>query len=136
MDARPSQCDAIVGGGVHLQLPSGNAGIGKRPHWNERLRPSWKIGESLLPITIRSVCPLMIIGLQCHAGNNVFRTGFDKDWFKYIPFCSDLTALEHFQILRHGHPGVLSESIEFCAAIKALLSEAIRLSEGRYGEVR
>jgi FAD-dependent halogenase len=73
---------------------------------------------------------------------NIFCAAFDKGWFWYIPLSPTLTSVgavigqEHSQILQKGYAAALSELVGCCGPVKELLSEATRITDGPYGEVR
>jgi halogenation protein CepH len=73
---------------------------------------------------------------------NIFCVAFEKGWFWYIPLSDRLTSVgaviscEHAETLRRPHDVVLQELIGECGPVRQLLSEATRVTDGPYGEVR
>ncbi len=76
-----------------------------------------------------------------HKGD-ILVVAFDKGWFWYIPLSDTLTSVgavfsSHLAYkLKNGHEETLQEFIDECPMIKEYLSEAERVTEGIYGEVR
>lgn len=76
-----------------------------------------------------------------HKGD-ILVVAFDKGWFWYIPLSDTLTSVgavvsHHLGYkLKNGHAETLQEFIDDCPMIKEYLSEAERVTDGIYGEVR
>ncbi|MCB0122906.1 MAG: tryptophan 7-halogenase, partial [Caldilineaceae bacterium] len=76
-----------------------------------------------------------------HKGD-ILVVAFDKGWFWYIPLSDTLTSVgavfsSHLAYkLKGSHEATLQEFIDECPMIKEYLSEAERVTEGIYGEVR
>jgi FAD-dependent halogenase len=73
---------------------------------------------------------------------NIFCVAFEHGWFWYIPLTEKLTSVgavisKRFasQLMR-GYGTVMNELIAACPPIQELLSNAWRVSEGPYGELR
>lgn len=73
---------------------------------------------------------------------NIFCAAFDKGWFWYIPLSAELTSVgavigqEHASLLRQDHAAVLGDLVGDCAPIRDLLTDARRVTDGPYGQVR
>jgi halogenation protein CepH len=80
--------------------------------------------------------------LPAPSSGNIFCVAFDKGWFWYIPLSPTLTSVgavvaqEYAHILQQRREAALSELILSCDPVRSLLSEATRVTEGPYGEVR
>ena len=73
---------------------------------------------------------------------NIFCAAFERGWCWYIPLSDTLTSVgavigqEHAHILRDGASGALDALIAECEPIRVLLTNAGRITNGPYGEVR
>lgn len=73
---------------------------------------------------------------------NIFCAAFEDGWFWYIPLRKELTSVgvvidkTRAAELTNDLPGSLARYIDKCGAIKDLLKNARRVTEGIYGEVR
>jgi FAD-dependent halogenase len=73
---------------------------------------------------------------------NIFCAAFEHGWFWYIPLSETLTSVgvvigkERAPILTNGHESAMNELISACAPVRELLSEAERVTEGPYGQLR
>jgi halogenation protein CepH len=73
---------------------------------------------------------------------NIFCAAFDRGWFWYIPLSPTLTSVgavigeEYSDILQQGPAAALADLIAGCGSIRDMLSNATRVPEGPYGEVR
>ena len=76
-----------------------------------------------------------------HQGN-IFCAAFDNGWFWFIPLTPTLTSVgavigkEHASLLRQGYEPAMNHFITACPPIQKLLSTAVRVTDGPYGELR
>jgi halogenation protein CepH len=73
---------------------------------------------------------------------NILCAAFDEGWIWYIPLSDTLTSVgavisrEHAEKLRGDQERSLLGFIDRCAIVKDFLSDATRVTEGTYGEIR
>src|SRR5688572_10812581 len=73
---------------------------------------------------------------------NIFCAAFEHGWFWYIPLSETLTSVgavigrEHVSRLHGDHAALLGELVDACPAIRDLLANARRVTDGPYGQVR
>lgn len=73
---------------------------------------------------------------------NILSAAFDNGWFWYIPLSDTLTSVgvvlarQYAEKLKDGYEAALMHFIDKCAIIKEYLSNATRVTEGQYGELR
>jgi halogenation protein CepH len=73
---------------------------------------------------------------------NIFCSAFKDGWFWYIPLSPTLTSVgavvskECAHLLKRDHEEVLMNFIASCPEISKLLTNAKRVTEGQYGQVR
>ncbi|HLG59856.1 MAG TPA: tryptophan 7-halogenase [Vicinamibacterales bacterium] len=73
---------------------------------------------------------------------NIFCAAFEKGWIWYIPLSSELTSVgvvigqEHAGVLHKDKQVAFAELLDQCEPIRELLTDAQRVTEGPYGEVR
>jgi halogenation protein CepH len=76
------------------------------------------------------------------SSGNIFCCAFDKGWFWYIPLSPTLTSVgavigkEHVGLIGEGREAAYLQLIKECAPISDLLTNATRVTEGTYGQVR
>jgi len=80
--------------------------------------------------------------LPAPTSGNILCAAFDEGWFWYIPLSDTLTSVgavisrEHADRLRGDSEAALLGLIDRCEIIKEHLSDATRVTEGVYGEIR
>lgn len=73
---------------------------------------------------------------------NIFCAAFNEGWFWYIPLSDTLTSVgavvskEYADRLKVGHEEAMQQFIASCPEISRLLSNAHRVTEGQYGQLR
>lgn len=73
---------------------------------------------------------------------NIFCCAFEDGWFWYIPLSESLTSVgavvsrQAAKWLQNGHEEALGHFVGRCPAIKELLLNARRVTQGMYGELR
>lgn len=73
---------------------------------------------------------------------NIFCAAFKDGWFWYIPLSDTLTSVgavvskENASILKAGHEEAMAQFIASCPEIAEMLSNAKRVTEGQYGQLR
>ena len=73
---------------------------------------------------------------------NIFCAAFKDGWFWYIPLSDTLTSVgavvskENAHLLKAGHEEAMSYFISSCPEISEMLSNAKRVTEGQYGQLR
>ncbi|MCA1579644.1 MAG: tryptophan 7-halogenase [Acidobacteria bacterium] len=73
---------------------------------------------------------------------NIFCAAFSEGWFWYIPLSPTLTSVgavvgkEHAELLKGGYEQAMNHFIASCPEISRLLSNATRVTEGMYGQLR
>lgn len=80
--------------------------------------------------------------LPAPRSGNIFSVAFERGWFWYIPLSDTLTSVgavigqEHAHLLHEGAESVLAALISECQPIRELLSDATRVTDGPYGQIR
>jgi FAD-dependent halogenase len=80
--------------------------------------------------------------LPSPAQGNQFSATFKHGWFWYIPLRDDLTSVgvvfgrDQAARLSQGYAQAFDEFIEECPPIKSMISDATRVTDGPYGELR
>ena len=73
---------------------------------------------------------------------NILSAAFDNGWFWYIPLSPELTSVgvvldkQYASKLKDGYEEAFTYFIDKCAIIKEYLSDAKRVTEGQYGQLR
>ncbi len=73
---------------------------------------------------------------------NIFSAAFKYGWFWYIPLSPTLTSVgavigkEYASMLTRGHEFAMKQFISDCPRIQELLTDAERITDGPYGELR
>lgn len=73
---------------------------------------------------------------------NILSAAFDNGWFWYIPLSPELTSVgvvlarQYANKLKDGYEEAFAYFIDRCAIIKEYLSDAKRVTEGQYGQLR
>ena len=73
---------------------------------------------------------------------NIFCAAFKDGWFWYIPLSDTLTSVgavvskENASMLKAGHEEAMAQFIASCPEIAEMLSNAKRVTEGQYGQLR
>ncbi|MEU0389890.1 tryptophan 7-halogenase [Streptomyces chartreusis] len=80
--------------------------------------------------------------LSAPRSGNIFSAAFDDGWFWYIPLTEKLTSVgavvarERADQIQGDPEKALLKLVDRCPEIRDLLSEATRVTEGPYGEIR
>ena len=73
---------------------------------------------------------------------NIYSVAFNEGWFWYIPLSEKLTSVgavvstEHADYLKGGYEEAMKHFIASCPEIADMLSDARRITEGQYGQLR